>query len=354
MSRLSSLFLTAPAAATAILLSGCAVTSFAPIAVPDNTSTMQFYDVPKPDAEKIAAELRELQKVTPGDYRIQPGDSFAVVIDGQLEMSRPNVQVMPNGTISVAPIGYVKVAGLTYPEASELLRSKYNAYLRDCNVILEPQTMQPYTFTISGAVQAPGIYPFAFGNFRVSDAVALAKGFQTAGGVAGNRYELADLANAYIIRDGKMLPVNFTEVILNGNTLHNIPLLNGDSIHIPSLESGKVAILGEVSSPDCIPYQPDLTLLQSIAYAGGLKQTNSRDIKVIRGGLKNPVVYNIDIREMRYGRVMDFPLQPRDIVFVPRDTITEWNIIISQIVPTIQLLNGLAGPFGSPSTFLYK
>ena len=75
---------------------------------------------------------------------------------------------------------------------------------------------------------------------------------------------------------------------------------------------------------------------------------------MIRGGLKNPVVFTLDIREIRYGRVMDFRLKPLDIVFVPRDAISEWNVLVSQILPSVQLLNGLAGPFGSPSSFLYK
>ena len=66
------------------------------------------------------------------------------------------------------------------------------------------------------------------------------------------------------------------------------------------------------------------------------------------------MVFTLDIREIRYGRVKDFRLRPNDIVFVPRDAITEWNILISQILPTVQLLNGLAGPFGSPSSLLYR
>ena len=66
------------------------------------------------------------------------------------------------------------------------------------------------------------------------------------------------------------------------------------------------------------------------------------------------MVYTLDIRDMQRGRTMDFALKPKDIVFVPRDGVSEWNVIIRQILPTIQLLNGLAGPFGSPSSFLYQ
>jgi len=338
-----------------LLLAGCTSPPFAPIAVPNSSAIHEKHDGPAPDPEKIKSELAELQKVTYGDYLLKPGDSFAIIIDGQNEKSRPVVKVMPNGAISVAPIGYMQVAGLTIPAVTKLLSSKYKRFFRNCEIIIEPQVFKPDAFSISGSVKNPGVYPFVFGSFRLIDAVATAGGLATVtSGTRGDRYELADLANAYIVRNGRVLPVDFIEAIAKGNPLHNIPLMNGDAIHIPSLDNGKITVLGEVGSPDCIPFQPGLTLLQAIGYAGGLKETNSWDVKVIRGGLKNPVVFTMDIVDIQKGRRMDFALKPRDIVFVPRSGISEWNVIVRQILPSIQLLNGLAGPFGSPSNFLYR
>lgn len=337
-----------------ILLAGCTSPPFAPVAVPTGSHVLEIHEGPRPDPKKINAELAALQKVNPGDYLLKPGDSFAIVVDGQTEQSRPVVKIMPNGAISIAPIGYVKVAGLSIPAAAKLLSDKYKRFYRNCEVIIEPLEFKPDAFTISGSVKSPGIYPFVFGSFRLLDAVAAAGGLATTtGGGRGDRYELADLENAYIVRDGRVLPVDFVEAIVKGNPLHNIPLMNGDAIQVPSLDNGKVTVLGEVGDPDCIPYQPNLTLLQAIGYAGGLKETNSWDVKVIRGGLKNPVVFTLDIIDIQKGRRMDFALKPRDIVFVPRSGISEWNVIVRQILPTVQLLNGLAGPFGSPS-LLYK
>ena len=340
--------------AAVLLLGGCATTPFAPVAVPNNSTTHNRLEGPKPDPKKIHEELLKLQKVTAPEYVLHPGDSFAIVVDGQLDTKPPVVIVLPNGAISVAPIGYVKVAGLTIPQATDLLQKKYSKFIRNSTIILEPLKVTPDEFAISGAVNKTGVKTFIFGKFRLADAVAMSGGFATAGGRDNDRYELADLENAYIMRDGKVLPVDFVEALTNRNPLHNIPIMNGDYIHIPSLDAGKISVLGEVGDPDCYPYQPNLTLLQAIAMAGGLKETNSRDIKVIRGGLKQPVVFTLDIREIRYGRVMDFRLKPLDIVFVPRDAISEWNVLIRQLMPSVQLLNGLAGPFGSPSSFLYK
>lgn len=337
------------AAIPALLLAGCVSAPFIPVAVPNSASLR-----PEPGKDRSAEieELFRLHKATPPAYVIAPHDTFALVVNNDAAMSRPQITVMPDGTVSIAPVGTVKLAGLTIPQACQVLREKYQKFIRNSNVFLEPQVLQNYTFTIAGMVKAPGIYPFVFGSFRLTNAIAAAQGLLTTG-EKGDKQMLADLANSYIARNGRILPINFVEAVEKGNPLYNIPILNGDYIYIPSLEGGKITVLGEVAHPNCMPFQPNLTLLQAIGFSGGLRETNSRDIKVIRGGLKHPVVYNIDIKAMQMGRAMDFALKPKDIVFVPRDPVSEWNVLIRHILPTAQLLNAMAGPFGNPMTQAY-
>ena len=69
--------------------------------------------------------------------------------------------------------------------------------------------------------------------------------------------------------------------------------------------------------------------------------------------MNSPIVYNINIKDMQLGRSMDFMLEPRDIIFVPRDPVSEWNVMIRQILPSFQLVNAAAGPFGNPFSTLY-
>ncbi len=52
------------------------------------------------------------------------------------------------------------------------------------------------------------------------------------------------------------------------------------------------------------------------------------------------------------GRAMDFRLQPNDIVYVPKDNLSDWNVIVSKIVPTMQAINLLAGPFGNAGGYM--
>ena len=333
-----------------LCISGCTSTPFAPIAVPNATSLRPEPKIIKKRSD-ATAELNRLQHATSLDYRIMPGDVFSFVIPDRPDLSRAAVNVMADGAISVSPVGYIKIAGKTIPEASMLLSEKYKKYVRDCEITLEPVTIQPATITVVGAVGKPGIYPITVGNTRISDAVTLAGGVLSITKEDSEPLQLSNLEEAYIMRDGKILPVNFAKVMTEGDWLHNIPVMNKDYIYVPSLENARVTVLGEVGSPSSVVYQPKLTLLQILGKVGGLRDTKSADLKVIRGGLKNPTVYNVNIKDMQAGRIADFPLKPSDIVFVPKKPISEWNVMVRDIMVSISLINTLAGPFGSPSQF---
>ena len=54
----------------------------------------------------------------------------------------------------------------------------------------------------------------------------------------------------------------------------------------------------------------------------------------------------IDIDDVMRGKKKDFALKPNDILFVPRGPFSQYNTAIRQIMPTFELLNLIAGPFG--------
>ena len=258
--------------------------------------------------------------------------------------------VTPDGFVSAPLIGPVKIGGLSLVEATEALKKQISQYIRKPLVSLIPIRINGYNFTIVGRVNVPGCYPISIGNTRLIDAVAMARGLSE-GLFHGDTVELADLENAYISRDGRLLPVNFQKALLRGDPLHNIPLKNGDYIYIPSVMNSTVALLGQVGKPTYVGFKEGMTVLQALPYGGGLRETHSDEIKVIRGGLKNPVVYTVNVTKMQEGKIMDFPLQANDIVYVPADGISDWNVIVRKILPSLQGLSMLAGPFGNPSAY---
>ena len=329
------------------LLAGCTADSFAPVAIPNH------YSVKPPDPvneRDLTEQLKKLHTPDTSPYKITPGDQFDITVYEHPELTVRQIIVTPDGFVSAPLIGPVKIGGLSLVEATEALKKQISQYIRKPLVSLIPIRINGYNFTIVGRVNVPGCYPISIGNTRLIDAVAMARGLSE-GLFHGDTVELADLENAYISRDGRLLPVNFQKALLRGDPLHNIPLKNGDYIYIPSVMNSTVALLGQVGKPTYVGFKEGMTVLQALPYGGGLRETHSDEIKVIRGGLKNPVVYTVNVTKMQEGKIMDFPLQANDIVYVPADGISDWNVIVRKILPSLQGLSMLAGPFGNPSAY---
>ena len=328
-----------------LLLTGCAPDYFGPLNVPEEYSTDQ---VVKTSKQEVDEELKELHKLPEASYTISSEDHFNIVVYGYPDIGVTNIIITPDGFLNMPLIGPVKVGGLTVKEANLKVTEKLSYYIKGPKVAVIPVQVTGFSFVIAGQVVRPGKYPIAIGRTRLIDAVALAQGF-TNGLHRGTTVSLADLDNTYIAREGKILPVNFNKALLQGNSLHNIPLQNGDYIYVPQVMGSSIAVLGEVNRQDYVGYHEGLTLVNALTFCMGLMETHADNVKIIRGGLKDPVVYTVNITKMLEGKIKDFPLQPNDIVFVPRDGLSDWNVMVRKILPTLQGMSMLAGPFGNPS-----
>lgn len=327
----------------ALVVTACNTTPFGGIAVPGMSS---IPPKEKEDSNAIQEELKALHVVNPTPYVIHPGDTFQISVYNQPNLSS-SILIAPDGTASLPLVGLLKLSGLNMEDATNLIEDKLSRYLRTPIVTLSPLTVSGYYFTIAGRVVRPGNYTVSIGQTRLLDAIALSGGFQT-GSFHSDTIELADLDNAYIKREGRKLPVDFKKLVYEGDDLLNIPILNGDYIYVPSTMNGYIIFLGEVGSNSYVGFTEGMTLLQGLSYVNGLKtDTYSSYVRVIRGGMENTVVYTVDIDKVLNGKMKDFKLQANDIIYVPQDGISKWNRIVRKILPTLQLVNLLAGPFGS-------
>lgn len=326
-----------------LVATACNTTPFGGIAVPGMTSVEPKLEE---DYYAIQEELKALHVVNPTPYEIHPGDSFTMNVYNQPSLSATFI-VAPDGTASLPLVGIIKLSGLNLEDATELIEKQLTKYLRSPIVSLAPQSVSGYYFTIAGRVVRPGNYTVSLGQTRLLDAIAVSGGFER-GVFHSDTVELADLDNSFIKRDGRKLPVDFKKLVYEGDDLHNIPVLNGDYIYVPSTMSGYIIYLGEVTSNSYVGFTEGMTLLQGLSYVGGLKsETHSSFIRVIRGGQENTVVYTVDIDKILNGKMKDFALNANDIIYVPQDGFTKWNGMIRKLLPTLQFLNLLAGPFGS-------
>ena len=287
--------------------------------------------------EEIKKELLKLQKKEVQKYTIGSGDYMHFYLYGEPDLTITNGLVKPDGTYTVPMIGDIKISGLTINDAMAKISEGLKKFMIEPIVTLVPSEFKSQNYTILGKVVKSGIYPVNEGT-RVLDSLADAGGLST-GIFKNNTIELADLEHAYIRRDGKVLPVDFVELVRKGNPLHNIPLKDKDYIYIPSSLNTEVYILGETKAPGYFGYSENMTLSQLISYAQGFTSTaNLREIAIIRGHLEDPEVFVVNYKNIIEGKNMDFILKPYDMVFIPKTSLGDWNTIMTMILPNIQTI----------------
>lgn len=285
--------------------------------------------------------LRELMKSKDEPYTINAGDKMEINVYNHPDMSVKTV-VTPDGNIGMMLVGQINIAKLTLQEASKKIETALSKYIRNPKVGLSPYEIGSETVTISGSVTYPGIYPIANG-------MKLADLFAKAGGASSRYYDgqtlqAADYNNSIFIRNEKLIPLDFAKAIETGDPLHNVRLRRGDYIFIAARENSLVYLAGAVERPGRQVWTPNLGLLETLASGGWRRDISWDHIIIIRGGLANPTMYKVDLDAILRGEKKNIALKSGDIVYVPHDNMSEYNVFVRKLLPTAQLVNMLTTP----------
>ncbi|MGC4031591.1 MAG: polysaccharide biosynthesis/export family protein [Tepidisphaeraceae bacterium] len=100
----------------------------------------------------------------------------------------------------------------------------------------------------------------------------------------------------------------------------------------------KIYIAGEVEKPGLLDMPTDMDVFQAVMASGGFKTTfaETRQVLIVRQVGDKRVGYKLDVEEWLKGQsYTPFMLQPQDIVFVPRTTITNVDNWIDQHISKI-------------------
>ncbi len=286
--------------------------------------------------QEAIEELHRLNEIELPPYKLGPGDKMKIYVYDEPELDSDAVLVKQDGTISFRLVGEVDVTGMTIPEATAVIEEKLKPYIIFPKVSIIPFEAKSASITLLGKVTYPGIYEIK-GRMRILDALASAGGLAL-GWFQNNSVELADLERTFMMRNNKILPIDFVELVQNGNMLYNIPLLDKDYIYLPSAINREVYIVGEVNQEGHFFFQESMTLIQSITYAQGFKTTAQSTVYVIRGNLSHPRLFKIDTKAILAAKVQDFPLKPNDIVYVPKHPIAKWNDVVYMALPSLQAI----------------
>jgi polysaccharide biosynthesis/export protein len=253
-----------------------------------------------------------------------------------------------NGKIFFPLVGMVQAAGLTIEEFRVSLTKRLSAYLKDPQVEVTVSAFRSQKVFIAGAVRLPGAVPITDQPLRILDAIALS------GGTTDN----SNIYDVLLTRDKKTVRLNLDKLYYGGDVDINFMLTKGDVLTVPDLMNRKVYVLGEVGNSvgsnqarSYVMRRGNMSLTEVLSDSGGLSPFSSaaNQVYVIRANAEassiaksvgNVTVYVLDAIEPQAFVMADqFPVQPRDVIFVNPTGPTMIGRFIGQFLPLLSSAN---------------
>jgi len=279
------------------------------------------------------------------DYRLGPGDLLDITVWDHPELNAPSGAqsrnasfdgelVSAEGTIYYPYVGTFKVAGMTVDD----VRSYVTEHLR--HVIQQPQVgvrvlvFQSQRVEITGEVNRPGT--ITLGDIPIG----ILQAIDASGGLGGG----ASRRHAILVRHGVRYEIDLAGLLSGSRVVPNPELEPGDVIHVPDQSVDEVFMLGAVNSRRPLTLtQTSMTLMAALTSAGGLDNTQAKGSGVLVFRLPSHAapgdeaqVYTIDMsRPEGVLLASQFPLQPRDVVYVQATEFAQYNSVINALLPTI-------------------
>ena len=300
------------------------------------------------DRYSIKGDLPE-PKVPSYPYRLGPQDVVSIVVwdygelGGQALPSQASVGtggavsnasgrsggggrvVDPSGNVYVPLIGNVRAQGRTLDELRRELIKRFSAYIKDPQIEVNVVAYRSQRVFVAGEVATPGVVPITDQPLTLVDALSQ----------VGGPTEEADFYDVRLTRNDTRVRLNIDRLYFDGDTSINVLLQDGDVISVPDRLDRKVFILGEVGNSSgnnraraYVMRRGRMTLTEVLADAGGINPFTgaSTQVYVLRSNpdiesptqaASNPFVYRLDARNPDSLILADqFPMQPRDVVFV--------------------------------------
>lgn len=308
-----------------------------PLVRPEELKTPPQRSTQRMSAEEQLGELGRIVAETRSLPTLGKGDVLSISVYDEPELGIAAVPIRPDGMISFPLIGDVQAAGRTVDELTASITERLARFVIEPQVTVIVNEFNSLNYTISGEVTRPGVYPLVT-DVRLTEAVARAGGLKQ-GQFRASSVELADLSGAFVSRQGRVLPVDFTRLLRQGDLRFDIELQDGDYINIPSGLANEVYIVGEVKAPAPFSFREPMPLSATLAQAQGFtREADLKRVHIVRGSLTNPELIVCNFKDVLEGKAQDVALAPGDIVYVPPTHLSKWAQMLDQIVPTIQAL----------------
>ncbi len=318
-------------------------------------------------------------------YHIGKKDILNITVWDHPELTIPSEDPAANGYVVdndgrfyFPYAGKVKAYGKTAGQVRDVLEKKLVKFITNPQVSVRVVLFRSQKIYTSGAVLKPSTLKISDVPLTVRDAIS------QSGGVTPNLFT----GYASLARSNKKIMIDLNRMLRHNDNRQNFLLKNGDRLHIIEKdelglavqkentlnpirlrfelqkeqaiarlkkqlerelksEQAKVFVMGEVHKPGSVKYQIEdgMTLAEAINDAGSFREetVNPKGVFVIRQETFNdtmPTVYQLPLASVHSMLLAEqFDVRPRDIVYVTATPTIRWNRVLSQLIPSLTLVN---------------
>jgi polysaccharide export outer membrane protein len=283
------------------------------------------------EAVRQAAQFRT--SASRGPYVLQSGDDLEIRVHNLPELNHV-VKVRPDGKISLLLLNDIQAAGLSAEGLAAEVAKGYATQYREPKVAVIVRSFSNRSVFVGGEVTHPQQIPLE-GRLTASAAIF------RAGGVR----EFAAADRILLVRGSasaapRVETLNLQAIVSGKQDIELEPL---DLLYVPR-SLVQVYVGGEVGRPGLVALQGEMTTLQAVLQAGGTLRTGKmNEILLLRkSGHDKPLLMRLDLRKVLSGQ-QDQPLQPFDVVYVPKTKIASVNQFVEQYIRNVLPLHLNAG-----------
>ncbi len=286
-------------------------------------------------------DLRGLESDPPEALKLLPGDVVQLTAVSAKTEKFNGLIVDAMGLLHVPLAGDVQVGGKTLDQAEKAVENGLRRYDRFVRANLIITKLDGHTAAVVGAVDKPGRFE-ARPGMRLADLLALAGGVKEARSLEIPTL-LGSLELARLVRNGETVPVSLP-LARQGDPKHNIRVRPGDQLYVPPITDQLIMVLGEVGRPQPMGYRTGIRLSEALARAGGIvsERGDRKDIRIVRGPLREPQVYTTNLKALMSGKATDVELAPGDIVYVTKAWYASTADVLNALSPVLSLANSVA------------
>lgn len=282
-----------------------------------------------------AVAARDGMEDTPAmPMTVLPGDVLTIRAFSADVTVHEGIVVDEQGNAHLPLVGPVQVGGRPLSEAEVRIQEAMRRVDRVVQVALSIADPAGHRATVVGAVSSPGRVLVTPG-MRVADLIASVEGpAETVEPSGPSTGPIADLGSARLVRGGRTLPISIS-LALEGDPRHNVRVLPGDHLYVPTARDNAVIMLGAVGTPRVLAFREGMRLTEAIARAGGLNERGDRtDVHIVRGPLDRPLVYRASLRAIVNGNRSDVLLASGDILYVTE----EWTAHVGEVLGRVSTI----------------